>query len=487
MADTVLTPDELESYVTYRKLVEYHTYAKQAFANKTDSCSFTDFAEALEKKSDASKTYTKTETDAAIANYVGRVYRPQGSIFFDELTALELTDSMEGFVYNVKDGFTTTDAFIEGEGKECPPGTNVVVVIVVPAVKEDRSKGIEAVPAVCKLDILAGVTDMTPYARTEDTYTKDQVNARIKLKAENYYTREEIENLFLSRMLNTYKAKGSIKFENLPAKPDASMSGWVYNVEKAFTTDERFVEGAGETYAGGTNIVVSNIDGKYMYDVLAGIVTDLGDYYTKSEVYSKSETYSKQELNTKLESANMHSLKRKTAYIKGDIAYSKDLPSWVILECVTPGTTAASDADRSGFTVKNNVVFTDGTVQWKIRNILGGSDANEREIKVAVACKAGQILGYKAGGFVLATNTDYNTLIGIVIALEDGAAGSTINAMSRGSFSVTATDGAQAYVGTDGTIVYTQPSASNSYVKILGHVEDSKLIFEPDSLAVQLA
>ena len=475
MTEKDFTETELESLLTFRKLIEYHILAKRAFANKTDTCSLSDVLEALSGKSDASMTYTKGETDAAIANYVGRVYRIQGTIDFNELP--EPTEDQEGFVYNIRDAFTTNDSFMEGAGKKCPPGTNVVVVVKTPGVEEDLSKGIVGVPAVCKWDVMAGTMDMSPYAKIEDTYNKSQVETKINFKLADYYTKAEIENLLLSRMLNTYKAKGSIRFEDLP-EPDSSMSGWVYNMEKAFTTDNRFVEGPGETYRGGTNIVVANVNGTYKYDVLAGIVTDMGDYYTKEQV------------DVKLESANMHSLKRNTQYAKGDIAYSKDLPSWVILECITAGVTAKeNDLSREGIVVKNNAVFTDGTVQWKIKNILSGSGINEREVKLAagVSCKAGQLLGYRAGGFVLATNTDYSTLVGVVIAQDDGKAGGTVNAISRGSFAVSATDGAQAYVGTDGAIVYAQPTASQAYVKILGHVEGDKLIFEPDSLAIQLA
>lgn len=53
-------------------------------------------------------------------------YKPSGSIFFSELP--ELSDSILGNVYNIKDDFTTTADFYEGAGHEYPAGTNVSIV-----------------------------------------------------------------------------------------------------------------------------------------------------------------------------------------------------------------------------------------------------------------------------------------------------------------------------------------------------------------------
>lgn len=57
----------------------------------------------------------------------------------------------------------------------------------------------------------------------------------------------------------TYKAKGSVAFANLPATLDATKRGWVYNVYDDFTTDSRFVEGAGSEYFAGENVVVAEV------------------------------------------------------------------------------------------------------------------------------------------------------------------------------------------------------------------------------------
>ncbi len=62
----------------------------------------------------------------------------------------------------------------------------------------------------------------------------------------------------------TYKAKGSIAFANLPATLTSSMLGWVYNIYDDFTTDSRFVEGAGSEYFAGENVAVVEKTAEYV-------------------------------------------------------------------------------------------------------------------------------------------------------------------------------------------------------------------------------
>lgn len=59
-----------------------------------------------------------------------------------------------------------------------------------------------------------------------------------------------------SALAGAYIPKGSCTFASLPATPTASMTGYVYNITDDFTTDARFVEGAGKDYPAGSNVVV---------------------------------------------------------------------------------------------------------------------------------------------------------------------------------------------------------------------------------------
>lgn len=61
-------------------------------------------------------------------------------------------------------------------------------------------------------------------------------------------------------------------------------------------------------------------------------------------------------------------LQRNKAYEVGDIAYSKNLPSWAYLECTTAGTTGASEPDFSSVSTSGGAI-ADGSVQWIVRTI----------------------------------------------------------------------------------------------------------------------
>lgn len=73
--------------------------------------------------------------------------------------------------------------------------------------------------------------------------------------------------------------KKTVEFAELPSLSE-SILGNVYNVTDAFTTTANFVEGAGNKYPKGTNVVVVKVGDAYKYDVLAGFV-DLSGYVEK--------------------------------------------------------------------------------------------------------------------------------------------------------------------------------------------------------------
>jgi hypothetical protein len=107
--------------------------------------------------------YTKTETDSAISeavnNAVSGVYKFKGSVAF---SALPTADMKDGDVYNITDGFTTTQAFEEGEGISYPAGTNVAYV-----------------SADGKWDCLAGIYDFSDFVKKSELedITADEIDA----------------------------------------------------------------------------------------------------------------------------------------------------------------------------------------------------------------------------------------------------------------------------------------------------------------------
>ncbi|MBM6756690.1 hypothetical protein H6A18_09265 [Collinsella tanakaei] len=106
-----------------------------------------DTASSVDGKVAAAKSEMQSAIDAAVSS----VYEPKGSVAFASLPSLAA--GIVGDVYNVTDGFTTTENFIEGAGKKYPAGTNVVCVT-----DGDAQKW----------DVLAGMVDLSGYVQTSD-------------------------------------------------------------------------------------------------------------------------------------------------------------------------------------------------------------------------------------------------------------------------------------------------------------------------------
>jgi len=63
----------------------------------------------------------------------------------------------------------------------------------------------------------------------------------------------------LKAINGAYTFRGSIPFADIPASLTRQMNGYVWNITDDFTTDARFIEGAGKKYSAGTNIAVADL------------------------------------------------------------------------------------------------------------------------------------------------------------------------------------------------------------------------------------
>lgn len=117
-----------------------------------------------------------------------------------------------------------------------------------------------------KATTLAGYGIADAYTKTE-TYAKTEV-----------YNKTEVDG----KLSSVYKPAGNTTFANLPT-PSASNLGNVYNMNEAFTTDDRFLASEPTEYPIGTNVVVVQVDSAYYFDVLAGFV-DLSGYMEVSDM-----------------------------------------------------------------------------------------------------------------------------------------------------------------------------------------------------------
>ena len=131
-------------------------------------------------------------------------------------------------------------------------------------------------------DITEATDDMATqtWVETQDYATSGELTTAVNDMAtktwvgqQGYATTSNVNTLISSAVSGAYKAKGSSVFESLPALSAATV-GDVYNVTNAFSTTADFVEGAGQSYGAGTNIVCVDSDGEgtKKWDVLAGFV-----------------------------------------------------------------------------------------------------------------------------------------------------------------------------------------------------------------------
>lgn len=108
-----------------------------------------------------------------------------------------------------------------------------------------------------------------------------KVDTTVGTVSTNLVTSGAVKTYVDDKISAAYKAKGSIDFADRPT-PGSSYEGFVYNINDAFTTDSTFVEGSGNTYPAGTNIVCINTTGTtYKWDVIGGFV-DTSTFLTAS-------------------------------------------------------------------------------------------------------------------------------------------------------------------------------------------------------------
>ena len=103
----------------------------------------------------------------------------------------------------------------------------------------------------------------------------------------NYAKITDVDEKINAKVSSVYKPGGSKTFEELSGLNTAENLGVVYDVTDKFETDENFVDGGGNSYPAGTNVVVVEDDADgYKFDVLSGFI-DLSEYAKTSEVVMK--------------------------------------------------------------------------------------------------------------------------------------------------------------------------------------------------------
>ncbi len=133
----------------------------------------------------------------------------------------------------------------------------------------------------------------------------------------SFQTAEEVDTAISSQISRVYKPAGTVSFASLPTLT-AAILGNVYNVSDAFTTDDKFVDGAGAEIPAGTNVVVVQVDEEFKFDVLAGAV-DLTNYVEKETGKGLSTNDYTNEAVEKLDGISAGATKVEASEISGNI------------------------------------------------------------------------------------------------------------------------------------------------------------------------
>lgn len=185
------------------------------------------------------------------------------------------TKSEAGKVYAVAKGASDT---VRGTVKYSE-GTGLVLTdIVAQTVKQtDLEKFLS--------DKIDNASTDASIAKQVSTQNADAIKNNIYSKSQTY-SKTEVDDKVSAALTSAIVPKGTVAFASLPTPAKANL-GYMYNVSDEFTTDSRFVEGAGKKYAAGANVyvvaVTTGSSTEYKFDAFMGFV-DLSGYQTKADM-----------------------------------------------------------------------------------------------------------------------------------------------------------------------------------------------------------
>ena len=184
------------------------------------------------------------------------------------------TASKAGKVYAVAKGASDT---VKGTVKYSE-GTGLVLTdIVASSIQENNL----SIPLSTKINNASTDASTAKQLATQNASALENV-----YKKTETYSKTEVDNKVSAALTSAIVPKGTVAYANLPTPAKANL-GYMYNVSDAFTTDARFVEGAGKKYAAGANVYVVAVttggSTEYKFDVFMGFV-DLSGYQTKADM-----------------------------------------------------------------------------------------------------------------------------------------------------------------------------------------------------------
>lgn len=139
-----------------------------------------------------------------------------------------------------------------------------------------------SIPLYNKIDIASTNASTAKQIATQNA---DAIANNIYSKSQTY-SKTEVDDKVSAALIAAIVPKGTVAYASLPTPAKANL-GYMYNVSNEFTTDARFVEGAGKKYDAGANVYVAAVttgsSTEYKFDVFMGFV-DLSGYQTKADM-----------------------------------------------------------------------------------------------------------------------------------------------------------------------------------------------------------
>ena len=117
--------------------------------------------------------------------------------------------------------------------------------------------------------------------------------------------------------------------------------------------------------------------------------------------------YLEESITSAAADASINIIQRNKTYAIGDIAYSKNLPSWARLECVKAGTTAADEPAAIASVSAGGVLVSDGGVLWIVDDVRDGTPVGS--VRGSLYLPAGYV---KANGATV-QRADYPRLVAL--------------------------------------------------------------------------
>lgn len=185
------------------------------------------------------------------------------------------TKSEAGKVYAVAKGASDT---VRGTVKYSE-GTGLVLTDI--AAQTIKQTDLEKILS----DTIDNASTDASVAKQVSTQNADAIANNIYSKSQTY-SKTEVDDKVSAALTSAIVPKGTVAYASLPTPAKANL-GYMYNVSDAFTTDTRFVEGAGKKYDAGANVyvvaVTTGSSTEYKFDVFMGFV-DLSGYQTKADM-----------------------------------------------------------------------------------------------------------------------------------------------------------------------------------------------------------